>query len=150
MILNKLLPFFGYSELNDDLAKLLEMAGGNIDSLSRKTLRVEGSDAIELKAIGLELAFREREGYERKFATPKDSGEAILAAVFAYGAGSKTYAPYEGPIPFGNGKILNRSDALREFGVPIKTEKDEDNDAIEWDQWLKEGLQLRSSYRDDG
>lgn len=148
MKLNDLLPFFGHSELNSDLAQLLKSAGASIQSLSPKTLRTEGSDAIELKSLGLELAFWERGGYERKIAAPpKDAGAAILVAAFAYGAGSKAFKPYTGPIPFSNGPIINRQDALREFGTPHETE--EEDNVVEWDQWIKDGLQVRATYHND-
>ncbi|MFM9924880.1 hypothetical protein VLK31_17945 [Variovorax sp. H27-G14] len=148
MTLNDLLPLFGYSELNADLDQLLSSAGTSVRSLSAKTLRAEGSDAIELKPLGLELAFWEREGYERKVATPKDTGNAIFVAAFAYGPGSKSFKPYVGPVPFSKGPIATREDALREFGAPTLTE--EEDDVVEWDQWLKEGLQVRATYQDDG
>lgn len=148
MTLNDLLPFLGYSELDAGLDQLLRSAGANIQSLSAKTLRAEGSDAIELKSLGLELAFWEREGYERKMGAPKDAGEAILAAVFAYGPGSKSFRSYTGPIPFSSMPIVKRQDALTAFGMPDLTE--DDDDVVEWDQWIKGGLQVRATYHDDG
>jgi hypothetical protein len=148
MTLNDLLPFFGHSELNTNLDQLLKSAGASVQSLSAKTLRAEGSDAIELKSLGLELAFWEREGYERKMGAPKDAGKAILAAAFAYGPGGKSFKPYTGPIPFSSGPIVNRQDALNGFGTPDVTE--EDDDVVEWDQWTKDGLQVRATYNDDG
>lgn len=148
MTLKELLPFFGHSELNTDLGQLLKSAGANIQSLSAKTLQAEGSDAIELKSLGLELAFWEREGYEQKIALPKDAGKALLAGVFAYGPGSKRFKPYLGPIPFSDGPVTKREDALRAFGTPQMTETDDD--VVDWDQWAKDGLQLRATYHDDG
>jgi hypothetical protein len=147
MTLNELLPFFGYSELNSNLAQLLKSAGADIQSLSTRTLRAEGSDAIELKSLGLELAFWERDIYEQKITSPKDAGKAILVAVFAYGPVSKGFKPYLGPIPFSDGPITKREDALREFGTPQETEVDKD--IVEWDQWAKDGLQVRATYHDD-
>ncbi|MBT2118901.1 hypothetical protein KK141_11250 [Dyella sp. LX-66] len=147
MELDDLLAFLGYSELNTGLNQLLNSAGARIQTLSRKTLRIEGSDAIELKSLGLELAFWERETYERKIATPKDTGKAIFVAAFAYGSGSKGFKPYQGSIPFSNGPITHREDALREFGIPAITEAD---DVVDWDQWIKDGLQVRATYQDDG
>lgn len=148
MTLNDLLPFLGHSELNANLDQLLKSAGASVQSLSAKTLRAEGSDAIELKSLGLELAFWEREGFERKMGAPKDAGKAILAAVFAYGPGGKSFKPYKGPVPFSGGPIAKRQDALTEFGTPALTE--EDDDVVEWDQWIKDGLQVRATYNDDG
>lgn len=148
MVLKELIPFFGHSELNANLDQLLKSAGANIQSLSAKTLRTEGSDAIELKSLGLELAFWERESYEQKIAAPKDAGKGILVAVFAYGPTSRGFKPYLGPIPFSDGPITKREDALREFGAPQVTEVD--NDMVEWDQWSKDGLQVRATYHDDG
>lgn len=148
MTLNDLLPFFGHSEWDTNLDQRLKSAGASLQSLSAKTLRAEGSDAIELKSLGLELAFWEREAYERKMGAPKDAGKAILAAVFAYGPGGKSFKPYTGPIPFSGGPIVKRQDALAEFGAPDVTE--EDGDVVEWDQWIKDGLQVRATYHDDG
>jgi hypothetical protein len=147
MTLNDLLPLLGHSELDANLERLLKSAGASVQSLSAKTLRTEGSDAIELKALGLELAFWEREGYERKVGAPKDAGQAILVAVFAYGRASKSVKPYAGPVPFSSGPIATREDALREFGTPELTE--EDDDVVEWDQWTRQGLQLRATYQED-
>lgn len=148
MTLNELLPFIGCSELNAGLGQLLKSAGANIASLSMKKLRSQGVEGMEIHAQGLALTFNEREDYIRTYAEPKDEGEAILVAVFAYGAGSKTFKPYQGPIPFSKGPIANRQDALREFGTPLRTE--EEDDVVEWDQWVKDGLQMRTTYRDDG
>ena len=147
MTLNDLLPLLGHSELNADLERLLRSAGASVQSLSAGTLRREGSDAIELVSLGLELAFWEREAYERKVAAPKDAGTAILVAVFAYGPGGKRFKPYAGPIPYGNGPIAGRQDALSAFGAADATE--EDDGVVEWDQWIKDGLQLRTTYRED-
>lgn len=148
MTLNDLLPFLGHSELNTNLDQLLKSVGASIHSLSVKTLRAEGSDAIELKSLGLELAFWEREGYERKMGAPKEAGKAILAAVFAYGPGGKRFKPYTGPVPFSGGPIVRRQEALAQFGAPDVTE--DDDDVVEWDQWAKDGLQVRATYHDDG
>ncbi|MFM9924884.1 hypothetical protein VLK31_17965 [Variovorax sp. H27-G14] len=148
MTLHDLLPLLGHSELDASLEQLLKSVGASARTLSDKTLRTEGSDAIEFKPLGLELAFWEREGYERKAATPRDAGKAIFVAVFAYGPGNKSFKPYVGPVPFSKGPIATREDALREFGTPMLTE--EEDDVVEWDQWLKEGLQVRATYQDDG
>jgi hypothetical protein len=148
MTLNELLPFFGCSELDAGLAQLLKSAGANIASISKKKLRSQGVEGIELHAQGLAMTFNEREDYIKTYAEPKDAGEAILVAAFAYGAGSKTFKPYTGPIPFSKGPIANRQDALREFGTPHRTE--EEDDVVEWDQWIKDGFQVRTTYRDDG
>lgn len=146
--LHELLPFFGASELDAGLAHLLKSAGSDIGSISKKKLRVQGMEGIELHAQGLALTFNEREDYFETYGTPKDAGEAILVAAFAYGAGSKKFRPYTGPIPFSDGPITNRQDALRQFGAPHQTE--EEDGVIEWDQWIKDGLQVRTTYRDDG
>jgi hypothetical protein len=148
MTLTELLPFIGCSELNAGLAELMKSAGGSISSLSMKKLRSQGVEGMEFHAQGLSLTFNEREDYIRTYAEPKDAGEAILVAVFAYVAGSKTFTPYTGPIPFSTGPVATREDALREFGTPARTE--EEDDVIEWDQWLKDGFQMRARYRDDG
>lgn len=148
MTLDELLPFFGASELDAGLARLLKSAGSDIGLISKKKLRVQGMEGIELHDRGLALTFNEREDYIETYGTPKDAGEAILVAAFAYGAGSKTFRSYAGPIPFSKGPIANREDALREFGTPQQTE--EEDDIVEWDQWIKDGLQVRTTYRDDG
>lgn len=148
LTLHDLLPFFGASELDAGLARLLESADSGIGSISKKKLRAQGMEGIELRDKGLALTFNEREDYLETYGTPKDAGEAILVAAFAYGAGSKTFRPYAGPIPFSEGPIASRQDALREFGTPHRTE--EEDGVIEWDEWIKEGLQVRTTYRDDG
>lgn len=148
LTLHELLTFLGASELDAGLARLLKSAGSDIGSISRKKLRMQGMEGIELHDKGLALTFNEREDYIETYGMPKDAGEAILVAVFAYGAGSKTFKPYAGPIPFSKGPIANRQDALREFGTPYRTE--EEDDVIEWDEWNKDGLQVRTTYRDEG
>ncbi len=42
---------------------------------------------------------------------------------------------------------MNRDDALTAYGKPDLTE--EDDDEIDWDQWIKETRQVRTSYRSD-
>lgn len=148
MTLDELLPFFGTSELDAGLAQRLKSAGSDIGSISKKKLRVQGMEGIELHDKGLALTFNEREDYIETYGTPKDAGEAILVAAFAYGAGGKAFKPYAGPIPFSRGPIATRQEALREFGAPHRTE--EEDGVIEWDEWIKDGLQVRTTYRDDG
>jgi hypothetical protein len=148
MTLHELLPYFGASERDAGLARLLQSAGSDIGSISKKKLRVQGMEGIELHDKGLALTFNEREDYLETYGTPKDAGEAILVAAFAYGAGSKTFKPYTGPIPFSKGPIASRQAALGEFGAPHQSE--EEDGVIEWDQWLKDGWQVRATYRDDG
>jgi hypothetical protein len=144
--LNDLIPFIGCSELDDGLVQLLKSAGANISSSLKKRVRSQGMDGIELLAKGLALTFNEREDYINTYAEPKDDGEAILVAVFAYTSG-KRFNPYMGPIPFTKGPVVNRNDALRELGTPHRTE--EEDGVIEWDQWIKDGFQMRARYRDD-
>ncbi len=148
LTLNELLPFIGCSERNAELDRLLKSAGKGIAALSMRKLRSQGVEGIELRPQGLALTFNEREDYIQTYAEPKDEGEAILVAIFAYGAGGKTFQAYAGPIPYSAGPIVNREDALREFGAPLRTEIDEG--VIEWDQWLKDGFQMRATYRVDG
>ena len=148
MTLNELLPFLGCSERDAGLAALLKAAGADIASISMKKLRVQGMEGIEIKPHGLALTFSERDDYIATYAVPKDAGEAILVAAFAYGAGSKTFKAYAGPVPFAKGNVADREDALREFGAPARTE--EEDDVVEWDQWTKDGLHLRATYRNDG
>ncbi len=148
MTLNELLPFLGASELDAELARLLKTAGSDIGLISKKKLRAQGMEGIELHDRGLALTFNEREDYIETYGTPKDAGEAILVAAFAYGAGSKTFRPYAGPIPLSKGPIAHREDALRAFGAPQQTE--EEDGVVDWDQWIKDGLQVRTTYRDDG
>ena len=150
MKMNDFVPFLGCSELNVELVNILKSAGADIQSLSRKKLRSQGIEGLELRDLGLFLTFEERQSFERSSGQPRDAGEAILAGVFAYGQGSKTYAEYKGAIPFSKGAVAVRADALREFGTPSKTEVDEDEDTVDWDDWFKNGLQLRCTYRADG
>ena len=150
MYLNDLVKFIGCSEINFDLVELLASADYSIQNLPQKKIRSQGVEGVDFPSIGLSLTFKDRTAYETRNAPAKDAGKAILAAVFAYGSGSEVFAPYAGPIPFSSGAIVNRTDALRELGPPLKTEVDEDDGIIEWDQWIKGELQLRAEYRADG
>lgn len=148
MTLEDLLPLLGFSERTPDLINMLKPAGFDFGPAFMAKLCEQGMEGFESYATGLAITFNEREGYIEAHAEPRNAGEAILVAVFAYGAGSKTFEPYRGKIPFSNGPVVDRQDAIREFGAPHRSE--EEDDVVEWDQWIKEGLQLRTSYRDDG
>lgn len=147
MTLDELIPYLGYSERNAEFALLMAERGKPFTSFSRRDLRTQGMFGIELPTLGLALTFEGRNGYESHYALPKDDGEFIFAGVFAYPGGSKTVRPYTGPVPFAKTPITSRADALREFGQPDETEIDDG--VLDWDQWIKKGLQVRTTYRAD-
>lgn len=148
MTLDKLLPYLGHSEQNPELAELLASVGFDVALMPGRVRRGAGFGHCELKSWGLELAFDSHTVYEDWCGTPKDAGKAILLAVFAYDKPSKTREAYVGPLPFASGPIHDRHDALREFGPPVRTE--EEDGVVEWDQWIKDGLQVRTTYDEDG
>jgi hypothetical protein len=148
MILQDLLPFVGCCELDPGFRRVMSEAGVALDDLSKAALRDQGMTGIELHDQGLALTLNERNDYIRAYAQPRDQGQAILVAVFAYGPGSRSFSPYAGAIPFSQQAIADRTAALHAFGPPVESE--DDDGVIDWDQWFKMGLQVRATYRGDG
>jgi hypothetical protein len=148
MTLDTILPFLGHSEQDPGLADLLASVGFDVSLMPGRAQRGAGTGHCELNSLGIELAFDFHTGYKTRFGMPKDGGKAILSAIFAYGKPNEMRAAYVGPIPFSRSPIHNRDDALREFGLPLRTE--EEDGIVEWDQWVKDGVQVRTEYFDDG
>jgi hypothetical protein len=148
MTLDKLLPYLGSSEQNRELADLLASVGFDISVMPGRVQRGAGTGHCELNSLGIELAFYFHTDYKSRFGAPKNDGKAILSAIFAHGNANKVRKAYVGPFPFSPGPIHNRHEALRGFGTPLRTE--EDDGIVEWDQWMKSGLQVRTEYSEDG
>jgi hypothetical protein len=148
MTLDDLLPFLGHSEQDPGLADLLASVGFDVALMPGRVRRGSGHGHCELPSLGLELAFDFHTVFKDWCGAPKDDGKAIFLAVFAYDRPGKKRQAYVGPIPFSGGPIHDRHDALREFGPPVRTETEDD--VVEWDQWIKDGLQVRTTYHEDG
>lgn len=148
MTLDDLLPYLGCSEQNVELAKLLAGVGFDIAVMPGRAQKNFGLGFCELSDLGIELAFNFHTDFKERYGLPRDAGKAIFSGIFAYDNPSKKRRAYIGPIPFSRGPIHARADALREFGPPLRIETEDG--IVEWDQWMKEGLQVRTTYRDDG
>lgn len=147
MIVSDFLPYLGHSEQNDGLTTLLASLGFDVSKMPAKAQRGYGSASYELNGLGVELTFEFHTNYTQAYGPPKDGGKAILAAIFAYDRPGTKRSAYTGAIPYTGGPIHNRTEALREFGVPFHTEQDDEE--IEWDYWMKDGLQVGAFYRPD-
>jgi hypothetical protein len=137
----------GMTNANHELISAIGEHGGNVADLSPKNIRELGTDYVNLSEKGLSLAFQSRTRFEGSRGTPRGEGPYVLSGMFYYPHGGTDLGTYTGPAPFASEGIRNRDDALRVYGDPSRTE--EDDDEIEWDQWGKDGRQLRASYRED-
>lgn len=147
MNVSEILPFLGHTEQSAGLSSLLLSTGFDVAQMLGRVQRGHGVGHLELKPLGIELAFQFHTDYKETYGTPEDEGKAVLSGVFAYDKAKKDRKAYNGPVPFTRGPLRNRSDALREFGVPYHTEQDDDE--IDWDYWLKGGVQVGAFYRPD-
>lgn len=142
-----LFELLGMSNTDLVLVEAVARQGGDVSSLSAARIAQTGSDFVVIPKAGLELAFMTRTAFARDHAAPRGPGPYVLAAVFCYPHGSKTVAAYEGDAPFLTSGLRDREAALSAYGPPRNTEEDEDG--IEWDEWLREGLRLRVRYKKD-
>ncbi|ANH67316.1 hypothetical protein [Mitsuaria sp. 7] len=137
----------GLSNTDQELVAAIAEHGGNVADLSAKNIRELGTDYVNLSEKGLSLAFQSRARFEDSRGTPRGEGPYVLSGMFYYPHGGTDLSTYAGPAPFASDSVRNREDALRAYGEPSRTE--EDDDEIEWDQWSKDGRQLRTSYSED-
>ena len=142
--LNQLL---GLTNTDQALIDAISQLGGDVAKLSAKKMREEGSDFVNLVDAGVSLAFLTRAGYESDHATPRGAGPFVFGAAFYYPFGGSEVEAFAGPSPFADSTLQTREDALRAYGTPDITE--EDDDEIDWDEWEKDGLQVRVSYKSD-
>lgn len=147
MNLFEFLPFLGHSEQNTQLSDLLASVGFDVAKMPSRAQRGHGFGHFELKPLGIELAFNFHTDYKEAYGIPKDGGKAVLSGIFAYDISNKQRSAYVGPVPFAGGPVHNRQDALREFGPPYHTEQDDEE--VEWDYWMKDGMQVGAFYRTD-
>jgi hypothetical protein len=145
---NALIAFLGHTNGNSNFKALLG-SNGISSELAIKKLKSEGMAHIEAKALGLEMVFDEIDGFRRKRREPnEDGGEGVLSGVVFYPNGSKSYSEFVGSTPFGLKDMKTRDEFHRIFGSPLKTE--DDDGQLEWEQWLRDGKQIRATYREDG
>jgi hypothetical protein len=137
----------GLSNTDQELVAAIAEHGGNVADLSAKNIRELGTDYVNLSEKGVSLAFQSRARFEDSRGAPRGEGPYVLSGMFYYPHGGTDLSTYEGPAPFASEGVRNREDALRAYGAPSRTE--EDDDEIEWDQWGKDGRQLRTSYSED-
>jgi hypothetical protein len=145
--LSEILPLLGHSEQHNNLSSLLATVGFNVTLMPGRAQRNFGTGHCELKSLGIELAFQFHTDYKSAYGMPKDEGKVIFSSIFAYIKPSKGRKAYEGLLPFSSTPVNNRHDALREFGSPFHTEQDDGE--IDWDYWMKDGVQVGAFYRED-
>lgn len=137
----------GMTNTDQPLISAIAEHGGNVADLSAKNIRELGTDYVNLGEKGLSLAFQSRARFEDSRGQPRGEGPYVLAAIFYYPNGGTDLSPYSGPAPFVSEPLRNREEALSAYGEPTRTEADDDE--IDWDQWGREGRQLRANYRED-
>jgi hypothetical protein len=137
----------GLSNTDRELIDAIAEHGGNVADLSPEDIRELGTDHLNLSQKGLSLAFQSRVRFEMSRGTPRGEGPFVFGGMFYYPDGGTDLSPYEGPAPFASEGVRNRADALRVYGEPSRTE--EDDGEIDWDQWSRDGRQVRASYRED-
>ena len=132
---------------DDDVINAIKVNGGSIDSLSPKKLKELTTDFVQLNELGIALAFTPKDFFSRNYREPTGSGPYAMSGVFYYPNGSAKVSAYLGLIPFSNGPVGNREEALAAFGEPQETEE-EDGD-VYWDVWMKDGRQVKVDYNDE-
>lgn len=125
------------------LQALAAHAAGNSHLAPAKVQKLK-SDFLMLESLGIVFSFSSRQAFERDYGTPKGEGDRILSAIFYYPDGSDEVDPYEGPGPMSDIPVETRTDALAAYGEPAESEAEDDD--IEWEQWLIEGVEISADY----
>jgi len=144
---DRLFTLVGMTNTDDDVINAIKVNGGSIDSLSPKKLKELTTDFVQLNELGIALAFTPKDFFSRNYREPTGSGPYAMSGVFYYPNGSAKVSAYLGLIPFSNGPVGNREEALAAFGEPQETEE-EDGD-VYWDVWMKDGRQVKVDYNDE-
>lgn len=141
----------GLTELDAPLvAAILQYAPGveGATELSQKRKKEIRAGFVMLKELGVVMSFSPRESHAADYGEPQGAGEFVLGALFYYPEGSEEVDAFEGQLPFAEGEVVNREDALREYGEPADGE--EEDDIVEWEQWLVDDFEVTADYDEDG
>lgn len=144
MRIEELHNVLGLTNVDAPLQQAIEAEGGSVQVLSPKKFRDLGSDFVNLNDKGVSLSFLTRSDFEDEHGVPGGAGPYVLSCIFYFPFGEGDAQPYEGVAPFSGAALKSRDDALQAYGAPHKTE--DDDGEIEWDEWIKDGRQLRVSY----
>ncbi|WAC71413.1 hypothetical protein OU995_17715 [Roseateles sp. SL47] len=106
------------------------------------------SDFLMLTSLGVVFSFSNRETFQREFGAPRGEGPKVLSGIFYYPQGSEEVEPFEGAGPLTDAPVEIRQEALAAYGEPEAS--DGEDGAIEWEQWLVQGVELSADYDDEG
>jgi len=106
------------------------------------------TDFLMLTELGVVFSFSDRAAFQREYGVPRGEGAKVLSGIFYYPLGSEEVEPYEGPAPLSDQPVETREEALAAYGEPEGS--DGESDAIEWEQWLVQGVEVSADYDDDG
>lgn len=138
----------GMTSVDVPLIEGIQANGGAVSTLSAKKIKEDLSDFVVLKEMGVILAFVGREAFRSSYCEPRGDGEYVMDGVFYYPNGSSSVSSYTGSIPFANGPVRNRDEAILAFGSPESTE--EEDGEIYWDIWRRDGIRIKVDYRGEG
>ncbi len=133
------------------IAAIMANASGDA-KLTPKKVQDLTADFVMLRQAGVVMSFSTRETHTSDFGAPRGDGPRVLSGLFYYPLGSEEVDPYAGIAPLAAGPVRTREDALAAYGEPTDSEMDDadgDDDAIEWEQWHLQGVELTADYDDD-
>lgn len=143
---DQLFVLVGMTNTDPEVMNAIKACGGSVEALSPKKLKDLTIDFVQLNELGVALAFTPREFYARNYRDPIGAGPYAMSGVFYYPNGTAKVSAYRGAIPFAEGPVRTREEALTAFGGPRETEE-EDGD-IYWDIWMRDGHQIKVDYND--
>ena len=137
----------GLTNTDETLVAAIASQGGSVENLSPRNIRDLGTDYVNVQNKGISLAFQSRARFEETRGSPRGDGAYVLTTIFYYPNGGEDLEPYMGQAPFASHSVSSRAEALLNYVRPDRTE--EDDDEIDWDEWRKDGHQVRVSYFSD-
>ena len=147
MKLENMHELLGLTDQDQALLAAVKEHGGTVDKLSKSKLSELGSDFVYFSQQGVDLAFNSPESFQNDYQKqPRGPGPFVLACIFYYATKSSKHEAYTGPAPFFGKSFRNREEALAVCGKPDHTELDDGE--IWWDDWNKDGVSFRATYRD--
>lgn len=145
---SQFVTLLGMTNSDESLIEGVKANGGSVSTISAKKMKEILSDFVVFNEIGVTLAFVPREAFKISYCDPRGDGDYVMDGVFYFPNGSSSVLSYKGSIPFANGPVQNRDEAISAFGSPEFTE--EEDGEIYWDIWRQEGLRIKVDYRDGG